>query len=131
MPASSTSPAATSPRKKKPPNVCARASSNSACWSAGVTDYALIMLDPDGNVTSWNAGAERIKGYTERGDHRPAFLAVLHRRTTAPAACPSARSRSRPATGKFEAEAWRVRKDGSRFCANVVIDAIRDEHRRV
>ncbi len=57
------SPAAISPTRNGRPNSCARASSNSACWSPAFTDYALYMLDPKGIVSSWNAGAERIKGY--------------------------------------------------------------------
>ena len=96
----------------------------------GVVDYAIYMLDPSGVVTSWNAGAERIKGYTRRRDRRPALLAVLHgrgprRRLPARALETAARE------GRFEAEGWRVRKDGSRFWASVVIDAIRDDDGRL
>jgi PAS domain S-box-containing protein len=92
----------------------------------GVVDYALYMLDPNGIITNWNAGAERIKGYTADeviGQHVSRFYT------------PEDRAAGRPlhglhqaaTTGRFEAEGWRVRKDGSRFWANVVIDAIHDE----
>ena len=79
---------------------------------AGVADYALIMLDPDGNVTSWNAGAERIKGYTEQeiiGRHFSQFYTADDRAGGLPDRALSIAA----ATGKFEAEAQRVRKDGS------------------
>ena len=61
----------------------------------GVTDYALYMLDPEGRVSSWNAGGERIKGYTPSRDHRPALLALLHRRRTGRPAGRRGRLRSR------------------------------------
>ena len=92
---------------------------------AGVADYALIMLDPDGKVTSWNAGAERIKGYTEQeiiGRHFSQFYTEDDRAGGLPDRALSIAA----ATGKFEAEAQRVRKDGSQFFANVVMYAIRD-----
>jgi len=92
----------------------------------GVTDYAIYMLDPDGRVTNWNVGAERIKGYSPDdiiGEHFSKFYTpedfdagVPHR------ALETARQE-----GRYEAEGWRVRKDGTRFWASVVIDAIRDE----
>jgi PAS domain S-box-containing protein len=92
----------------------------------GVTDYAIFMLDPEGRVTNWNAGAERIKGYTPDeivGEHfsrfyTPEDLAI----GTPKKAIETARR-----TGRYEAEGWRVRKDGTRFWASVVLDAIRDE----
>jgi PAS domain S-box-containing protein len=92
----------------------------------GVVDYALIMLNPDGIVASWNAGAERIKGYTAAeiiGKHFSQFYTPDDRASNLPGrSLDIAR-----AAGKFEAEAWRLRKDGTQFFANVVIDAIRDE----
>src|SRR5215831_12625747 len=93
---------------------------------AGVTDYALYMIDPNGTVSSWNAGAERIKGYAAEeiiGRQFSQFYTLEDRR----AGLPSRSLTIAAATGRFEAEAWRVRKDGSLFWANVVIDAIRDE----
>ena len=85
------------------------------------------MLDPSGIVTNWNAGAERIKGYTRRRDHRPAFQRCSIRRRIAPPALPARALETAAREGRFEAEGWRVRKDGSRFWASVVIDAIRDD----
>ena len=93
---------------------------------AGVTDYALYMLDPTGIVSSWNAGAERIKGYTAEeiiGRHFSQFYTPDDRK----AGLPNRSLAIAAATGRFEAEARRMRKDGSLFWANVVIDAIHDE----
>src|SRR5690349_21607642 len=92
----------------------------------GVTDYAIYMLDLDGHVSSWNAGAERIKGYKPEeiiGEHFSRFYTEEDRAVGLPA-----RALKIAATeGKFEREGWRLRKDGSRFFAHVVIDPIRDE----
>ncbi|WP_137178744.1 PAS domain-containing sensor histidine kinase [Roseomonas sp. AR75] len=92
----------------------------------GVTDYAIFMLAPDGSVTSWNAGARRIKGYETGeilGQHFSRFYTEEDRRAAVPA-----RALAQAATtGRFEAEGWRLRKDGTRFWASVIIDAIRDE----
>jgi PAS domain S-box-containing protein len=93
---------------------------------AGVTDYALIMLDPNGIVSSWNAGAERIKGYAAHqivGRHFSQFYTPADRAAGVPARALEIAAQ----TGRFEAEAQRMRNDGSLFWANVVIDAIRDE----
>lgn len=93
---------------------------------AGVTDYALIMLDPIGTVASWNSGAERIKGYAAEeivGRHFSTFYTAEDRKS----GLPNRALAIAAATGRFEAEAWRMRKDGSLFWANVVIDAIHDE----
>ena len=93
---------------------------------AGVTDYALFMLDPNGIVSSWNAGAERIKGYAASeiiGQHFSRFYTP----EDLAAGVPSRALATAAATGRFEAEGQRVRKDGSRFWANVVIDAIHDD----
>jgi PAS domain S-box-containing protein len=91
-----------------------------------VVDYAIYMLDPEGNVAAWNPGAERIKGYTAQeivGRHFSCFYTEEDRRDGLPQrALEIARSE-----GKFEAEGWRVRKDGTRFWAGVVIDTVRDE----
>ena len=91
-----------------------------------VSDYAIFMLDVDGRVASWNSGAERIKGYSEaeiRGRHFSVFYTDDDRDCGLPArALAAARSQ-----GGFEAEGWRLRKDGSRFWASVVIDPVRDD----
>ena len=87
-----------------------------------VTDYAIYMLDPSGVVTSWNAGAQRIKGYTPQeivGHHFSRFYTEEDRAAGLPQKVLAA-----AAEGKFEAEGWRVRKDGTRFWAHVVIDPI-------
>jgi len=91
-----------------------------------VTDYAIYRLDPDGHVASWNSGAERIKGYTPAdiiGSHFSRFYTEEDRLAGEPE---RALSISRE-QGRFAAEGWRVRKDGSRFRASVVLDPIRDD----
>jgi PAS domain S-box-containing protein len=97
---------------------------------AGVTDYAIYMLDPNGIVINWNAGAQRIKGYTADeiiGHHFSRFYIEQDRAAGVPA-----RALHTAATeGRFEAENWRVRKDGTLFWAHVVIDPIRDENGRL
>ncbi|MFZ6647810.1 PAS domain S-box protein [Undibacterium sp. TJN25] len=91
----------------------------------GVTDYAIYMLDIDGHVTNWNAGAQRIKGYKAEeviGTHFSRFYTELDQENGVPArALLTVRTE-----GKFEQEGWRVRKDGSRFFAHVIIDPIRN-----
>jgi PAS domain S-box-containing protein len=92
----------------------------------GVTDYAIYMLSPEGLVTNWNSGAERIKGYSQDeiiGSHFSRFYTAEDRTAGVPARALATAS----GTGRFEAEGWRVRKDGTRFWAHVIIDAIRDE----
>ena len=89
-----------------------------------VTDYAVYLLDPLGIVTTWNPGAQRFKGYTPGeiiGQHFSRFYTEQDREAGVPARALELAKRE----GKFEAEGWRVRKDGSRFWAYVVIDAIR------
>ncbi|MBX4894492.1 hybrid sensor histidine kinase/response regulator [Rhizobium bangladeshense] len=96
----------------------------------GVSDYAIYMLDPDGNVSSWNFGAERIKGYRPEeiiGRHFSTFYTPEDRA----AGLPEKALRVARAEGRFEREGWRVRKDGSRFWASVVVDVIRDEEGEV
>jgi PAS domain S-box-containing protein len=91
-----------------------------------VVDYAIFQLDPTGNVTTWNAGAQRIKGYRPEeiiGRHFSEFYTPEDRADSVPArALAQARE-----TGRYEAESWRVRKDGSQFFASVVIDRILDD----
>src|SRR4051812_7550808 len=94
----------------------------------GVTDYALYMLDPNGMVASWNAGARRIKGYAADeiiGQHFSKFYFDGDRAAGLPARALATAARE----GRYEAEGWRVRKDGSFFWASVVIDAIHDDQR--
>jgi len=92
----------------------------------GVTDYAIFMLDPEGRVTNWNAGAQRIKGYSPEeivGEHFSRFYTPEDLESGVPRrALETARD-----TGRYEAEGWRIRKDGSRFWASVILDAIHDE----
>jgi PAS domain S-box-containing protein len=92
----------------------------------GVTDYAIYLLDKSGNVSSWNAGAQRIKGYQAHeiiGDHFSRFYTEEDRRAGMPQRSLSIAARD----GRFEMEGWRVRKDGAPFWAHVIIDAIRDD----
>src|SRR5471032_1780123 len=90
-----------------------------------ISDYAIYMLTPDGFISSWNTGAERFKGYTAHeviGQHFSVFYTEEDRRAGKPArALQIAREQ-----GKFEDEGWRVRRDGTRFWASVVVDPIRD-----
>jgi PAS domain S-box-containing protein len=90
-----------------------------------VTDYAIYMLDPTGVVTSWNAGAQRFKGYSADeiiGEHFSRFYTQEDRARGLPATVLGIAARE----GKFEGEGWRVRKDGTRFWAHVVVDPIRN-----
>jgi PAS domain S-box-containing protein len=89
----------------------------------GLTDYALYMLSPTGEVTNWNAGAERIKGYTADEVVGTSF-ARFHTPEDQQAGLPAVALATAAREGRFEREAWRVRKDGSRFWAHVIIDAI-------
>jgi PAS domain S-box-containing protein len=91
----------------------------------GITDCAIYMLDPAGHVATWNPGAERIKGFSSAeivGKHFSIFYTDEDRARQ----MPQLALQTAAATGKYEAEAWRRRKDGSRFWASVLIDAIRD-----
>src|ERR1051326_4688086 len=91
-----------------------------------VRDYAIFMLDPHGHVASWNAGAERIKGYRAAeivGRHFSLFYPL----DKAAEGFPQHELEVAARLGRFEDEGWRVRKDGTQFWANVVITALRDE----
>ena len=93
---------------------------------SSVTDYAIYLLDETGRVTSWNPGAERIKGYRADeiiGSHFSQFYAPEDRERGVPDAALAQARRE----GRFAGEGWRVRKDGTRFWALVVIDAVRDD----
>jgi PAS domain S-box-containing protein len=92
----------------------------------GVKEYAILMLDPRGYVLTWNAGAERIKGYRADeivGQHFSRFYPA----DAIAQGWPEQELATATAQGRFEDEGWRVRKDGSRFWANVVITAMRDD----
>ena len=92
----------------------------------GVTDYAIFMLDPEGRVTNWNAGAQRIKGYMPEeiiGEHFSRFYDP----EDSDAGLPKRALETARETGRYEAEGWRVRKNGTRFWASVVLDAIHDD----
>lgn len=109
-------------------NRAARPRSNSADYEMlvrAITDYAIYMLDLDGNVASWNAGAERLTGYVETeivGQPFANFFTPEERKAGKPAAA----LKTAAEAGRWEDEGWRVRKDGSRFWALAVLDAIRD-----
>jgi PAS domain S-box-containing protein len=92
----------------------------------GVTDYAIYMLDPKGHVASWNAGAQRIKGYLPEeiiGQHFSRFYGKEEREKGEPQRSLNVAAE----VGRIEKEGWRYRKDGSRFWASVIIDRILDE----
>jgi len=92
----------------------------------GVTDYAIYFLSPDGIVTNWNAGAERIKGYQSDevvGTHFSRFYTPEDRS----AGLPEFALLTAATNGRFEREGWRVRKDGTRFWAHVIIDPVRNQ----
>lgn len=90
-----------------------------------VTDYGIYMLDPEGNVATWNAGAQRIKGYAPEeivGQHFSRFYTEEDRAAGTPERALATAAQE----GRFENEAWRVRKDGTRFWASIVIDPVRE-----
>jgi hypothetical protein len=89
----------------------------------GVRDYAIFMLDPNGLISTWNAGAERIKGYTSdeiMGKH----FSIFYTPEDLESGKPARELRIATKTGVYEEEGWRLRKDGTRFWANVVITAV-------
>ena len=91
-----------------------------------VRDYGIFMLDPTGHIISWNIGAERIKGYTEEeilGKH----FSIFYPPEDIAAEKPERELRQAITEGRLEDEGWRVRKDGTRFWANVVITALLDD----
>lgn len=96
----------------------------------GVSDYAIYMLSPEGIIENWNVGAERIKGYAEQevlGSHFSRFYTEEDRKLGKPAVGLAVAATE----GRYESEGWRVRKDGVRFWAHVIIDAIFDEQRNL
>jgi PAS domain S-box-containing protein len=91
-----------------------------------VTDYAIFMLDHSGHIVSWNAGAERIKGYTATeiiGQHFSVFYTEEDRRNGVPDQALATARRA----GRIAMDGWRVRKDGGRFWASVIINPVHDE----
>src|SRR5215204_2299886 len=92
----------------------------------GVRDYAIFMLDPNGHIESWNEGARRIKGYSQEeilGQH----FSIFYSPEDAERGKPEGELREAETHGVYEEEGWRVRKDGSRFWASVLITPLRDE----
>jgi PAS domain S-box-containing protein len=92
-----------------------------------VVDYAIFQLDPNGIITTWNSGAQRIKGYDAAeiiGSHFDRFYSDEDRSAGVPRRALTEAGEK----GRFEAEGWRVRKDGTKFWASVIIDRIRDEN---
>lgn len=92
----------------------------------GVKDYAIFMLDPEGYITSWNEGAQRIKGYTAVeaiGRH----FSMFYPKEKIDERWPEQELEYAIADGRFEDEGWRMRRDGTRFWANVIITALYDE----
>jgi len=97
---------------------------------SGVRDYAIVMLDPEGRITTWSEGAERIKGYRAEeiiGQHFSKFYTAEQ----AAAGKPALELKDAAERGRFEEEGWRVRKGGSRFWASVVVTPLRDKTGRL
>jgi PAS domain S-box-containing protein len=95
-----------------------------------IQDYAIFMLDPEGNIASWNAGAEKIKGYKAEeiiGQHFSRF----YPQEAIDRSYPQQELQIATKHGRFEDEGWRFRKDGSAFWANVIITALRDSEGRL
>ncbi|AMV20342.1 PAS domain S-box protein [Planctomyces sp. SH-PL14] len=97
---------------------------------ASVQDYALFLLDEQGRIRTWNAGAERFKGYT-RDEILGRHFSCFYPPELVASGWPDFELQQARALGRFEDEAWRLRKDGSRFWANVVITALYDENKNV
>ncbi|NDP26519.1 MAG: PAS domain S-box protein [Flavobacterium sp.] len=90
-----------------------------------VKDYSIIMLDPDGNIKTWNKGAERIKGYTSNeivGKH----ISIVYTQEELETKEPETNLKMAKKLGRYESEAWRLRKDGSTFFADVIITSLYD-----
>src|SRR6202051_3968787 len=92
----------------------------------GVVDYAIYMLDPDGIITNWNAGAKRIKGY-EADEVIGRHFQIFYPEEDREAGLPARSLKTARENGKFEAEGWRVRKNGTKFLASVVLDALYED----
>jgi PAS domain S-box-containing protein len=92
----------------------------------GVVDYGIFVLDPDGHVISWNTGAEKLKGYT-REDIIGKHFSIFYPPEAKATGWPQEELRRARQLGRFEDEGWRLRKDGTRFWANVIITAVHDD----
>ncbi len=92
----------------------------------GVVDYAIYMLDPNGIITNWNTGAKRIKGY-EAGEVIGRHFKMFYLPEDREAGMPARSLAIAREKGKFETEGWRLRKDGTKFLASIVIDAIYED----
>src|SRR5690349_16427581 len=91
-----------------------------------VKDYAIFSLDPTGHILTWNEGARRIKGYEPHeiiGKHFSTFYPAIDKENDKP----GFELKMASELGRYEDEGWRVRKDGSRFWANVIITPLRDK----
>ncbi|HWI81866.1 PAS domain S-box protein [Ramlibacter sp.] len=91
-----------------------------------VVDYGIFMLDPQGHIVSWNSGAEKLKGY-RRDEILGRHFSVFYPPEVVATGWPQEELRRARLAGRFEDEGWRIRKDGTRFWANVVITALQDE----
>ncbi len=96
----------------------------------GIKDYAMIMLDPEGHIVSWNEGARRIKGY-EPSEVIGKYFSIFYPESDIQMGKCEYELREAKLTGRFEDEGWRVRKDGTKFWANVLITAIRDDNKNI
>src|SRR5262245_20998519 len=88
-----------------------------------VTDYGIFVLDPQGHIVSWNTGAQRLKGYS-RAEIIGQHFSIFYPPEAVASGWPQEELRRAVAAGRFEDEGWRLRKDGTRFWANVVITAL-------
>ncbi|HEX2543383.1 MAG TPA: PAS domain S-box protein, partial [Ramlibacter sp.] len=88
-----------------------------------VTDYGIFMLDPEGHIISWNTGAQKLKGWT-RDEILGKHFSIFYPQEAVSTGWPQEELRLAKLRGRFEDEGWRLRKDGSRFWANVVITAL-------
>ncbi len=95
-----------------------------------VGDYGIFMLDTKGRIVSWNEGAKRIKGYTAE-DVIGKYFSIFYPEEDILSGKPARELRVARATGKYEEEGWRIRKDGSRFWANIVITAVYNQSRHL
>lgn len=114
------------PKKLPPKHNLKLTNENFRLLVSRVKDYAIFMLDPDGNIATWNEGAERIKGYTAEeivGQHMSVFYTPEDRRRNHPGHL-LAQARKK---GRVEEEGWRVNREGKRFWADVTITALIDD----